>query len=101
MKFVHITIALLGVALVHGASDGQKRQQRILAAYSTRTISSMTTTTITSFYTCASQFAAAPNACVAGRKMRRYKSLSDDELNESKVEGELASSMSEIEVTDG
>jgi len=99
MKWVHIAIALLGVSLVYGDEDGAaaaERQQRILAAYSTRSILSFTTTTVTSLYTCASAYNGA--TCRLGRKMRRYKSITEEQdAGADRGERNLDSSLDNME----
>jgi len=97
MKLVYVAaLALLGVAAVYGAGDDDEqlqRQQRILAAYSTRTVFSMTTTTVTSLFTCGSAWST--GTCLAGRKMRRYLAMNDESLNMEQLDGDLSGSLSD------
>merc|ERR1719228_1716286 len=86
MRLLSFTIAISAVALASAGSGddaASNRNERILAAYSTRTIVSLSTTTVTSMYECLSKISA--TAC-NGRKMRRYKSLMDEEDLRSKAE---------------
>lgn len=78
MRLIFLAIALLAVALATGSEDSSSsdKNARILAAYSTRTIVSLSTTTVTSAYTCLSKVSA--TGCL-GRKMRRYKKLMNEE----------------------
>ncbi|CAL4060849.1 unnamed protein product [Meganyctiphanes norvegica] len=93
MKLIYLAIAISAVALAYAddASDSE-RNARILAAYSTRTVLSLTTTTVTSIYQCLSKIST--TACL-GRKKRRYhalmdKSEMDDGLREDRgLEGSI------------